>query len=730
MKNKKIKHFLIPGALGLLLVFQVQESYAQEEPISTNELVEVTDNGTNEPINKLELVEKKETDLDNEKVDINAEEKIELDTQEDAKVEKDEEETEAIEEILDSKEKEPALSKKDILEVSQEDPRIRLYAANSEDKIPHPRSDSSVPKMPAKGGLPPDELLGAVDVSPVGDAIEGEDDNGNPIWTYEYLIKVRPRYYYNYASHSSYSIVMPKFVEDVKFDLVGTYDLDFEKTPIEKNIELGVKDLEIAEDGSFDESDNFISHSIENTEDGKGKILEVKSQEDADILLDNFDRKDRKDKDGKEITPKSKIDFARTRVYAFSAVDNATLRTKFILNEAQKEKTPNIPVDVRLLYRGISEKPDPEGDNSLAKSDISSDSKNSYTRYRKLTAINRETGETIPEDEYDPNNENHIKTYYRYIEHPELIIEGTFDKHGLKVEPGVARTKYNKHWYYLGGDIDLNKEVIDDYYNQSEPKDWDQYYDSVPRYRNEGYSNAFWGARGEDYTDIGVVKAEKTLKAAELLPSFEMIEAAPLEPSFEMIEAAPLEPSFEMIEAAPLEPSFEMIEAAPLEPSFELIDSAPLEPSFEMIEAAPLVPSFEVLPAAQLEPSFEKDEISKDDLKEIVEGLRENTKKQKDLILANEKELNSDKTDRSKDEKSKANEDRELSNDNKNKPSKDLEKTKDQSKAEAKGNLASKESLAAKKGSNPKTGIPGLGSVGAILIGSIAGLFASKKKED
>ena len=82
MKKKNIKHFLIPGALGLMLVFQVQESYAEKEISVGHKLVEVTEPEKKEEGAKLELAEKKEKDLDKEEVkNIGNEEKEEIDNQ-------------------------------------------------------------------------------------------------------------------------------------------------------------------------------------------------------------------------------------------------------------------------------------------------------------------------------------------------------------------------------------------------------------------------------------------------------------------------------------------------------------------------------------------------------------------------------------------------------------------------------------------------------------------------
>ena len=205
----------------------------------------------------------------------------------------------------------------------------------------------------------------------------------------------------------------------------------------------------------------------------------------------------------------------------------------------------------------------------------------------------------------------------------------------------------------------------------------------------------------------------------------------------------------------------EIITPTPLEPAEEIdpcekeeIPLIPLKPA-EKVIPAPVpngdpddidIPSIHEIPSDEddieiIDPIYDLDVdedkpvvIGNDDekkAKDLTDKLNKITKEIKDTLIANEKEIakeDKEEVKPSDDNKEEASKEEKKKTEDKDKEDKNEEKT-NQAVRVPKVSKKAKAIKAAKKSTNPKTGVAGIGSILASLSLASAGLFASKKRK-
>ena len=139
-------------------------------------------------------------------------------------------------------------------------------------------------------------------------------------------------------------------------------------------------------------------------------------------------------------------DYSKLQAYQFGISYPAPtgLRVTFDVDDAQVRKSPFIPVESRIMWKSSQEGPGPgsyeEGSKNLLE-------------YRRPTYVDPITGEAVSEKDL-ANHPGAYKTFYRFVERPELIKEEMFDIHGLYAEPSIDVTSYSGYWNVIGEDME------------------------------------------------------------------------------------------------------------------------------------------------------------------------------------------------------------------------------------------------------------------------------------
>ncbi|MDO5376003.1 MAG: YSIRK-type signal peptide-containing protein [Staphylococcus rostri] len=247
---------------------------------------------------------------------------------------------------------------------------------------------------------------------------------------------------------STFNITIPKFAENVRFTLIGTRDEN--SKPHDVDMELGQMTYDEYKAG-YEKYGNPNLHNIPTYEE----YLELKEQGKTPISVVEHKVED---KDGYIETTSGQFLAGLVRSFSVNTTVKGPigLKVEYDISKEQYEKTPYLPLDARLGWRGFS-----EGDNYIQSYDENAQALDNYRKTRTESPVG--------------SDGNTYSTLYYYVEHPEEIKLGSFDEHGFYGQPGVAVTRNMGHWSTIGPDIsestfdyvdafDLNANVAVTYY--------------------------------------------------------------------------------------------------------------------------------------------------------------------------------------------------------------------------------------------------------------------------
>lgn len=294
------------------------------------------------------------------------------------------------------------------------------------------------------------DINGGVDVKPYR-AVRNKDGS----WTYRYQITTAPMLSTDHIqTANSFMIVAPKFVDNVKFKLIGTYDYPGENEeyrsprPVNVNVELGEIDCDTFMNGQAD------MRRLPNYRE----VLKAGGNVIPNVILRAPDAKvdDEKAKEAFAKIMGGMGNYRRLKSYGFvNGFDRpAAIEMSFTVSDDQVKKTPFVPIDVRLAWRSFQEGSDYQ--TYLSGAQV-------LSVYRLVDIADRKSGEIVNRhvdissmsyEEWSQlyNSKKFYPTQYHYIEYPELIKRKNFDEHGL-YGAGIAPTRNTSTWEIIGKDL-------------------------------------------------------------------------------------------------------------------------------------------------------------------------------------------------------------------------------------------------------------------------------------